>query len=972
METQRTIKEDRHAAARAQPIPFRIFLASPGDVQDERELARKVIEYLQGERAFRGRVDLECIAWDQPGVEVAMEATLTPQEAIKRGLPRPAECDLVVVILWSRMGTPLPAEYRKPDGTPYLSGTEWEYLDAVRGARSGERPAVWLYRRTHVPDLNLEDPEFDDKCRQWKKVKSFFEALVGEDGSLTGGINTYRMPDEFRGQFEHHLRDHLTAVLQESSVAERKVALTEGSEVEPSHRWTGPPYPGLEAFKPEQAPIFFGRGAEVDQLLEILRNREIRFVGVVGASGSGKSSLVAAGLIPRLRAGALPGSAAWVDITFKPGERGGDPFLALAYVLKEVLGTTGLREVDLARDLRATPDCFASCVEELLRGRPPSAELLLVIDQFEELFTLVSADDGSKFLELMATAVRTLKVRVIVTMRAEFLADAIGRPVLTDLLRGRGIFTVAAPGVLALTEMIQRPARAAELALGEDLCERILKDTGTGSGALALMAFALHELYERGKEVGRLTLQDYGSLGGVTGAIEAQAEKAIQPLVERDDRALQRLFLDLIEINDQGVATRRRAPLEQIRQDPSRAKLVDALVDARILVTDTVREKPTVEIAHEAVFSGWGRLSRWIDAHEGELRVCRSLARAARDWQEAGAPPFDHLPDRATLKQYRRVRPSCALGEDAAVVTRFMSAARRRQKLWGSFLALVVLLVSILGVHIWLQTREMNWNVLRIWTLARMGFYGGPEMVEVPGDRFLMGASDCPSDGPPTDNSGILDRGCPQHPVAVKPFQLGKYEVTFDEYSAFVLDMDGFELPHDQGWGSGARPVIDVSWDDARAYAEWLSTVTGQPFRLPTEAEWEYAARAGTTTSYWWGDEVRKGGKAWANCSGCGSEWGGKRTAPVGSFPANGLGLHDMHGNVWEWVEDDWHGSYEGAPDDGSAWVDHPRGSDRVTRGGSWFNDSSYCRSAHRSYDSPDARNDSVGFRLSRSVAPSP
>ena len=203
--------------ARVQPVTFRIFLASPGDVQDERSLARAVIEQVRSERAFRGRIQLECIAWDQPGVEVAMEAAFTPQEAIARGLPKPSQCDLVAVIFWSRMGTPLPADYAKPDGTPYLSGTEWEYQDAVTEAKRSGRPAVWLYRRTQTPALSLDDVHFDEKRRQWEMVRSFFGGLVGEDGSLSGGVNHYQTPDEFRRKFEQHLRDRLTKVLQEIS-----------------------------------------------------------------------------------------------------------------------------------------------------------------------------------------------------------------------------------------------------------------------------------------------------------------------------------------------------------------------------------------------------------------------------------------------------------------------------------------------------------------------------------------------------------------------------------------------------------------------------------------------------------------------------------------------------------------------------------------------------------------------------------
>jgi hypothetical protein len=209
-----TNQDAKGEKSRGQSIVYRIFLASPGDVRDERELARAVIEQIRAERAFRGRVDLECVAWDQSGAEVAMEADLTPQEAIKRGLPKPSQCDLVIVILWSRIGTPLPADYTKPDGTAYLSGTEWEYHDAITAREGFGKPTVWVYRRDQVPALNQEDPEFDEKRRQWLNVKAFFQTFVGEDGSLTSGVNAYETPDEYRKKFEQHLRDRLTAVMQ--------------------------------------------------------------------------------------------------------------------------------------------------------------------------------------------------------------------------------------------------------------------------------------------------------------------------------------------------------------------------------------------------------------------------------------------------------------------------------------------------------------------------------------------------------------------------------------------------------------------------------------------------------------------------------------------------------------------------------------------------------------------------------------
>ena len=192
---------------------FKIFLGSPGDVGEERELARKIIERIRGERAFRDRMNLQIIAWDQSGVEVAMEAAYTPQKAIELGLPKPSECDLCVFILWSRIGTRLPTDYRKPDGSAYLSGTEWEYWDALQAARDHGRPAVWLYRCTEKPKIDIDDPDFDTKREQWKKVIDFFTALNHSDGSIIGGVNEYPHSQRFEQLFEQHLRDHLTFML---------------------------------------------------------------------------------------------------------------------------------------------------------------------------------------------------------------------------------------------------------------------------------------------------------------------------------------------------------------------------------------------------------------------------------------------------------------------------------------------------------------------------------------------------------------------------------------------------------------------------------------------------------------------------------------------------------------------------------------------------------------------------------------
>jgi formylglycine-generating enzyme required for sulfatase activity len=229
-----------------------------------------------------------------------------------------------------------------------------------------------------------------------------------------------------------------------------------------------------------------------------------------------------------------------------------------------------------------------------------------------------------------------------------------------------------------------------------------------------------------------------------------------------------------------------------------------------------------------------------------------------------------------------------------------------------------------------------------------------PEMVVVPAGKFMMGSVNANADEKP-----VHDVTIPQ------PFAAGKYEVTFAEWEACVAGGGCLsnKSPGDAGWGKGRRPAINVSWNDAKEYVSWLSRKTGQSYRLLTEAEWEYAARARSASAYAWGDNIGTGN---ANCEGCGSQWD-KQTAPVGSFAPNAFGLYDMHGNVWEWCEDNWHNDYTGNPPaDGSVW----RGDDsrRVLRGGSWVNDPQFLRSANRFRLLPVARDNYVGFRVARTL----
>ena len=232
---------------------------------------------------------------------------------------------------------------------------------------------------------------------------------------------------------------------------------------------------------------------------------------------------------------------------------------------------------------------------------------------------------------------------------------------------------------------------------------------------------------------------------------------------------------------------------------------------------------------------------------------------------------------------------------------------------------------------------------------------GCPEMVVIPAGSFRMGC---------VSGHECYDNEQPVEPVTIsRPFGLSKHEVTFAAYDRFVV-ATGRSVPGDSLWGRGRRPVVNVPWQDAQEYVASLSSQAGAQYRLPSEAEWEYAARAGTTTAYSWGNEI---GNNRVNCNGCGSQWD-RMTAPVGSFGANAWGLHDMHGNVEEWTEDCWHGSYDGAAADESAWTVGGDCSRRVVRGGSWFDVPRLLRVAFRNWRNVGYRESNLGFRVARTL----
>jgi len=914
-----------------------IFLSSPGDVSRERQLAREVIDRIQSERAYRNRLKLEVVAWDKPGAGTRMPAHLEPQEAINRGLKKPSECEVVIVIFWARMGTPLSENHLKPeDSSRYRSGTEYEFLDGFNAAKEAGKPEVWVYRRGESPLVPLGDPEHDEKKKQWDLVQAFFKEFRNPDGSYRIFCKEYNEPSGFKDLLDEDLRDFVTSYLEDHPLDTVEVSM---SPEEPIWEPSRAPYPGLRAFVPEEAIIFYGRGKETDALVNELSQPNKRLIAVVGASGSGKSSLVAAGVLPALENDAIYGSKDWAWLRFTPAEVGDNPFMALANAFKPILEKRGIQTRKMADALEADPGAIKAYVTMALDGKPEWAELLVFIDQFEEFFTLVAPAYHQRFVDLLALASETPRVRCVVTMRSDFYHRCLDWPVLNKLF-AEGQYTLLAPGVGALHEMITRPANRAGLTFEQGLAQRILDDTGTESGALALMAFALSELWKKSAAAGgKLIHAAYESFDGVHGAIGKRAEDTFKGL-EGDEKTLEmalgNVFRDLVEVDERGVATRRRADLNQVTAEAVTRSLVDGLIEARLLVTSRGEDNAAqVEVAHEAIFTHWPRLKDWIEVRRDDLRLLRQVRLAAAEWDKNGRAAHYLWPHERLLpvaQMVDRMRPVLSSLEQE-----FIRPESDR---------LLKLIDDPATTH--LQRVKIGDRLSEIGDpRPGVGLWedGLPNIAwcEVPGGKII-----------PVDKSGTFE---------VMSFFIAKYPVTWIQYRTFLEAEDGYR---NKGWWKGLadredvpgeqyrqqdnHPAETVSWYDAVAYCRWLSKRLGYDIRLPTEWEWQQAATGGDRANeYPWGRD-------W-DSERCNTEESGlSRTTAVGLYPkgASPVGALDMSGNVWEWCLNEYHNPRKVAVSGYES---------RVVRGGSWYYGQYSVREARR-YDHQYYRYHDFGFRL--------
>jgi formylglycine-generating enzyme required for sulfatase activity len=767
------------------------------------------------------------------------------------------------------------------------------------------------------------------------------------------------------------------------------------------------PYRGLEAMTEANSDFFFGRRRETVEVINVLAGERGKLPILLGNSGVGKSSLAQAGVLAALLRQGWPEqvkdappwptvfdrSRHWCFLTLRPDT---DPLKALVAPFLDTwqYGATNPKRVaeqnewiELLREGKATLPDLLDVTEKRYRelAQPSPPAFFLYIDQGEELYVRAEKPQRRRFSEIVAAGIADPRLLALMSLRADFFGEllndeslyAVHRLVKVPPLREAELYEVVSTPAELLSARFQTDTLAAEIA------RHTAEASAEDAGALPLLSYLLDDMWsemvQRGDSVLQLPMQAF-DLGRV---LVDRANRFVAEHPGSED-ALRRIFtLKLATVRSDGEPIRRRAP----RSEFTRAewRLVSELADYpnRLLVTGTLESGTGfAEVAHETIFRRWDKLREWI-AIEREFLAWRAAFEAMLVPWEAAAesvkkdtphtrPALKHaqhwfkkeaLLTGLALKQAQKwlqLRADDLSEAHRAFIHRSVKHRRLRQTQAAAAVLSLAIVVG-LGVLGW---REKEYLILR-WTVwqdalpdlterlyaqvPRQEFRECsrcPLMVVVPAGEFTMGS-------PETERDRDKNEGPQRRKVTIaKPFAVSKFEVTFDDWDACAA-FAGCRPASDSGWGRGNRPVIDVNWNDAKAYVNWLSKLSGKPYRLLTEAEWEYAARAGSATAYSWGGDIGTGN---ANCIGCGSQWDNKQTATVGSFAANAFGLHDMHGNVWEWVEDCY-----------ALYGAKPTCASHVIRGGSWNDVPRFLRSAVRQ-GITDFRSAIIGFRVARAL----
>ena len=737
---------------------LRIFVSSPGDVAEERLIARRVIGRLEAQ--FGDVVQLMPVFWEHE----PLLATASFQEQV----PRPSESDIAIVILWSRIGTTLPGHIRRPDGSSYASGTEFEFEDAVEGFRRNGKPDLLVYRKTARPMWPTDDALAAQRVSQKVALDQFIDRWFVDrvSGAFTAAFHSFESPADF----EELLEAHLTRII------ERILGTLELTRPTTRAWHKGSPFRGLETFGPEHAPIFFGRTAAIASVLMKLRRQAERgaaFVLIMGMSGGGKSSLARAGVLPlMLHPGVLGRAPEWRHASFRPSDGHGDLASALIAALAQTSavpdlsgpGATGFEE--LRESMLQTPQAFAEQVVAHLQGYPLGSSaslrpgefvrhLALVVDQLEEIFSDDRIEQRQRewFAAAIDALARTGCIWVVATMRSDLYPRLTDLPILMSLKEGDGQFDLLPPSMREIGQIIRLPAAAAGLRFESraHTAERLddtIRDAAAGNAAaLPLLEFLLEELYKRRSHDNVLTFRAYEELGGVAGALAQRAEEVLEAVSPEARATLPLILRELVSLSveDDTTPMRSVAPLAAFTSKPAR-ELLGALLEARLFVSNLDdRGQPIVSVAHEALLEHWPRVRTWAEENREYLRAHARLSAAVRIWEREGRSRDFLLQRGKPLAEARTLNAEGVhLSEPEKAL---VEASDRRAKRFGRLRAaaiagLVVLAVSASGAA-WFASRESNRARIQAGTAQRtsdflVSLFSSPDPSESRGNEITV------------------------------------------------------------------------------------------------------------------------------------------------------------------------------------------------------------------------------------------
>jgi eukaryotic-like serine/threonine-protein kinase len=706
----------------------KVFVSSPADVLPERGRVQAVTAKLN--REYEGLVHFDTILWE--------EHFYKADHSFQAQIPESVACDIVVSVFWTRVGTELPPDFaRMPDGKPYASGTAYELLTALDSSRNNGVPDVYVFRKTAdatLPTANAD--RFRQAQAQFEALEAFWsEWFKSEQSHFKAAFQTFGNTDEFELQVEELLRQWLQS---------RRL-------LGPRLKWpaeNGSPFPGLAPFEAEHAPVFFGRDRAIDEArrrLAMSAENAAPFLLIVGASGSGKSSLVRAGLIPRVT---MPGVVAGIDLwrtaMMKPGEGQAGPlaslatalFVALPELVRGDFPTAALLADNFRRRGAAAARPIVGALARVAEieqrhrhsDRPLHPILLLVVDQLEEMFARAVGDDAREaFAEVIKELVATGQVWCIATLRADLYELLLKQPVLKALKEAGASLDLGPPGPADLVEIVRAPAIAAGLTFENDskkgaLDERLLVDARTPD-SLPLLQFMLRQLFERRVEANgetRLTHAAYETLGGLQGAIAAEADRSVANLPTGALDALPRLVRRLAEPADDGQTLTLRDVPHADTTDPMETALVNALIGARILIARVDSDgRPTLRLAHGAALVAWPRAAIAAQASREFYRVRGEVEHALRRWQEHGRRRDRLIPSGVPLAEAEKLADDFSAEIPAEVVSYIRLSrhrARARQRLAAAaalFFLCLAILTSVAGIWAYRAQQEAIASELR-------------------------------------------------------------------------------------------------------------------------------------------------------------------------------------------------------------------------------------------------------------------